>query len=292
MGIRKEGVGKVATLYVVATPIGNMEDMTLRAIRVLKEVHLIAAEDTRWTGKLLSHYNISTPTTSYHEHNEKEKAAYLVERLKEGMDVALVTDAGTPGISDPGYRLVRLATENHIPVSAVPGPSAIISALSVSGLPTDSFLFAGFLPQKRGARRRRLEEIRTRGPVTCILYESPRRLKAALEDIRDVMGNTELVVAREMTKLNEEIIRGDVDTILGGLEGRAIRGETTLVLRVPEPPATGIELKEELRTLMEKGCSLKEVVAEVSGLYGVSRKDAYRMALEVKRELEEGGTSG
>ncbi len=282
----------MATLYVVATPIGNMEDITLRAIRVLKEVHLIAAEDTRWTGKLLSHYNISTPTTSYHEHNEKKKAAYLVGRLKEGMDVALVTDAGTPGMSDPGYRLVRLAAQNHIPVSAVPGPSAIISALSVSGLPTDSFLFAGFLPHKKGARRRRLEEIRTRGAVTCILYESPRRLKAALEDIRDVMGNTELVVAREMTKLNEEIIRGNVEAILGGFEGRAIRGEVTLVFRVPEPHTPGMELEEELRILMKEGCSLKEAVAELSRLHGVNRKEAYRMALEVKRELEEGGTRG
>ncbi len=280
----------MATLYVVATPIGNMEDITLRAIRVLREVHLIAAEDTRWTRKLLSHYHITTPTTSYHEHNEKKKAPYIIERLKEGMDVALVTDAGTPGISDPGYRLVRLAIENHIPVTAVPGPSAIITALSVSGLPTDSFLFAGFLPHRRGARRRRLEELKTKGALTCILYESARRLKATVEDIAEILGDTELVVARELTKLHEELIRGKTSDVLRILKESQPRGEITLVVRIPEPVTEEPALKEKLTALMKEGLTLKDAVERVTETTGTARKDAYRIALMVKKELQKGGS--
>jgi len=190
-------------LYIVSTPIGNLKDITLRALEVLKAVDLIAAEDTRHTGILLKHYGIKTPLTSYFEHNELKKADHLLRLLKEGKNVALVTDAGTPGISDPGYRLVKLARENSIPMTVVPGACALVAALSLSGLPTDSFVFAGFLPVKQGARRKKLEEFKSE-TRTVIFYESPHRLLKALEDIKAVLNDPTIVVVREITKKFEE----------------------------------------------------------------------------------------
>jgi len=217
------------TLYIVSTPIGNREDITLRALRILKEVDLIAAEDTRHTGLLLRHFGIQTPLSSYFEGNELRKRDLILSRLKQGDRVALVSDAGTPGISDPGFRLIQLVIENQIPVVPIPGPSAAIAALSISGLPTDAFFFKGFLPHKSKKRRgllEQLEEVRE----TIIFYESPHRIIETLKDILDILGNREMVLARELTKIYEEVLRGRVSEIQGQITGRKIKGEMTLVI--------------------------------------------------------------
>src|SRR5208337_3219750 len=226
------------SLYLVATPIGNLEDITLRALRVLKEVDLIACEDTRQTLKLLSHYAIHTRTVSYHEHNEMTKAAELVVDLEGGAKIALVTDAGMPGISDPGFRLITLAIRHHVPVVPIPGASAFLAALVASGLPTDSFRFSGFLPAKPGQRRTFLESIRE-SPRTQIFYEAPHRVKEALQDIVDVLGaERHVVVAREVTKLHEEFLRGRAAEILQTLNARGeIKGEITLLIGKAEEAA-------------------------------------------------------
>src|ERR1700740_2251142 len=207
-------------LYLVATPIGNLEDITLRALRVLKEVDVIACEDTRQTQKLLNHYAISTRTTSYHEHNEMTKSAELVKEMQEGASVALVTDAGMPGISDPGFRLISLAIRHHLPVVPIPGASAFLSALVASGLPTDSFRFSGFLPAKRGERRAALEAIKN-SPRTQVFYETPHRVVEALSDVVEVLGSDRhVVIAREVTKLHEEFLRGRASEVLQALQAR------------------------------------------------------------------------
>jgi 16S rRNA (cytidine1402-2'-O)-methyltransferase len=217
------------TLYIVSTPIGNREDITLRALRILKEVDLIAAEDTRHTGLLLRHYGIQKPLTSYFEGNELKKRDFILSKLKQGDRIALVSDAGTPGISDPGFRLIQLAIENQIPVIPIPGPSAVIAALSVSGLPTDSFLFKGFLPHKIKKRRdllKELEDVRE----TLIFYESPHRISETLRDIYEVLGDREIVLTRELTKIYEEVLRGKVTEIQNQIGGRKLKGEITVVI--------------------------------------------------------------
>ena len=216
-------------LYIVATPIGNLEDITLRAVRILKEVDIIAAEDTRRTGILLRHYNIKTPLISYHEHNKYARGKQLLSKLNTGKRIALVSDAGTPGISDPGYYLINLALKSAIEVAPVPGPSAAIAALSISGLSTDSFLFEGFLPRKTNARRKRIETIKEERR-TIIFYESPNRIRATLFDLLDICGDRETVLTRELTKVFEEVIRGKTSDIINKLEGRQIKGEITLLL--------------------------------------------------------------
>jgi len=220
---------KKGILFVVSTPIGNLEDITLRALRILKEVDLIAAEDTRRTGLLLKHFGIETPLTSYFEGNELKKGEWLISRLKEGERIALVSDAGTPGISDPGYRLVRLAIENGIPVIPIPGPSAIITALSTSGLPTDAFLFKGFLPHKSKRRREILQEVKE-ARETLIFYESPHRITQTLNDMVEILGDREMVLARELTKRYEDILRGKVSQIIEQLKGKKLKGEITLIV--------------------------------------------------------------
>ena len=217
------------TLYIVSTPIGNLEDITLRALRTLKEVDLIAAEDTRHTSLLLKHFGIRTPLTSYFEGNELKKREFILSRLKQGDQIALVSDAGTPGISDPGFRLIRLAIENRIPVVPIPGPSAVIAALSAAGLPTDAFLFRGFLPHKSKKRRDLLQQL---GEVkeTLIFYESPHRISETLQDIFDILGDREIVLTRELTKVYEEILRGKVSEIQNQITGRKMKGEITLVI--------------------------------------------------------------
>jgi 16S rRNA (cytidine1402-2'-O)-methyltransferase len=217
------------TLYIVSTPIGNMEDITLRALRILKEVDLIAAEDTRRTGLLLRHFEIQTPLTSYFEGNELKKREFILAKLKEGKNVALVSDAGTPGISDPGFRLIQLAIENQLPIVPIPGPSAALTALSVSGLPTDAFFFKGFLPHKSKKRRdllKQLEEVKE----TLVFYESPHRISETLQDILEILGDREIVLTRELTKVYEEIIRGKASEILNQIGDRTLKGEITLVI--------------------------------------------------------------
>jgi 16S rRNA (cytidine1402-2'-O)-methyltransferase len=217
------------TLYVVSTPIGNLEDITLRALSMLKEVDLIAAEDTRRTSHLLEHYSIQTPLTSYFEGNELKKKEFILFKLKHGDRIALVSDAGTPGISDPGFRLIQAAIENEIPVFSIPGPSAVIAALTVAGLPTDAFLFKGFLPHKSKKRQdllRQLKEIRE----TLIFYESPHRLSKTLKDILETLGDREMVLARELTKVYEQVLRGRVSEIRRQIGEKKLKGEITLVI--------------------------------------------------------------
>lgn len=217
------------TLYIVSTPIGNREDITLRALRLLKEVDLIAAEDTRHTGLLLRHFGIQTPLTSYFEGNESRKKEFILSKLRQGERVALVSDAGTPGISDPGFRLIQTAAENRIAVVPVPGPSAVIAALSVSGLPTDAFLFKGFLPHKSKKREdwlKQLEGVRE----TLIFYESPHRVSETLNDIFEILGDREMVLTRELTKIYEEVLRGRVSEIQTQIGERKLKGEITLVI--------------------------------------------------------------
>src|SRR5215204_2578556 len=218
------------TLYLVATPIGNLADITHRAVQVLNDVDLIACEDTRHTHKLLNHYGIDTKTISYHEYNDQQRAADLIERMKQGSNIAVVSDAGTPSISDPGFRLVRAAIESEIPVVPVPGPSALISALIAAGLPTDEFFFAGFLPPRSNARRARLSELRS-VPGTLIFYEGPHRLAATLKDAYEILGEREAVVARELTKMHEEIRRGRLSELTSHYENdENARGEIVVLI--------------------------------------------------------------
>lgn len=217
-------------LYIVATPIGNLKDITLRALEVLKSVDLIAAEDTRHSKILTSHYQITTPMTSYYEHNKITKGEYLLKFLKEGKNVALISDAGTPGISDPGFNIIRLAIENDIPVCPIPGPSALITGLVVSGLPTDKFIFEGFLPPKSTARRKKLQELGN-AKRTVIVYESPHRLLKTLRDILDILGDINIVCVRELTKKFEEIKRGKTSEIMQYFIGKKPKGEFILYLQ-------------------------------------------------------------
>jgi len=270
------------TLYLVGTPIGNLEDITLRAVRTLKEVELIACEDTRQTVKLLNHYGIEKPTISYHEHNELTRAAELVVHLEDGDNIALVTDAGTPGVSDPGYRLVVLAVRHHIRVVPIPGASAFLSALVASGLPTDSFRFSGFLPAKAGARRTALEAIRN-SPLTQIFYEAPHRIVETLRDIAEVLGpERHIVIAREVTKLHEEFLRGRADTVLEQLQQRGdIKGEITLLIGKAEDVSQAHrptqQIAQRVRELMRSG-ELEEKVAlkQAAREFGLSKSEAYR----------------
>src|SRR5579859_2601133 len=234
----EESVARPA-LYLVATPIGNLEDITLRALRVLKEVDVIACEDTRQTQKLLNHYVISTRTTSYHEHNEMTKSSELVKEMQEGASVALVSDAGMPGISDAGYRLITLAIRHHISVVPIPGASAFLAALVASGLPTDSFRFSGFLPAKRGERRAALEAVKN-SPRTQVFYEAPHRIVETLEDVCEVLGDfRHVVIAREVTKLHEEFLRGRASEVLETLKAReVVKGEITLLIGKAEEGAS------------------------------------------------------
>jgi 16S rRNA (cytidine1402-2'-O)-methyltransferase len=231
---------KIGKLYIVSTPIGNREDITLRALRILKEVDFIAAEDTRHTSLLLRHFGIQTPLTSYFEGNELRKKEFILYKLKQGDQIALVSDAGTPGISDPGFRLIQTAIESQIPIVPIPGPSAVIAALSVSGLPTDAFLFKGFLPHKSKRKRdllMQLEDVRE----TLIFYESPHRLSETLIDILDILGDREMVLTRELTKIYEEVFRGRVSDIQSQIGERKLKGEITLVVtgKTRQKKATG-----------------------------------------------------
>jgi len=270
------------TLYLVGTPIGNLEDITLRALRVMKEADLIACEDTRRTQQLLHHYNIEKPTVSYHEHNELTRAAELVKRLEEGASIAVVSDAGMPGISDPGYRLVTLAIRHHIPVVPIPGAAAFVAALVASGLPTDSFKFLGFLPAKAGQRRELLESLRDR-QRTLVFYEAPHRLVEALADVAEVLGpERPVVVAREVTKLHEEFVRGTAAEVLEEMKSRPeVRGEITLLVGKAAEGEKPARPKQSVRTrleeiMRERKLDEKTALKMVARELGVSKSEAYR----------------
>jgi 16S rRNA (cytidine1402-2'-O)-methyltransferase len=268
-------------LYIVATPIGNLEDISLRALRTLREVKLIAAEDTRRTRKLLNAYDIKTPVTSYHEHNKLAKLGYILDCLKEG-DVALVSDAGMPGISDPGYELIVAAHEEGVPLVPVPGPSVVTTALAVSGLDSSQFRYLGYLPARAGARRRQLQDIAGE-PATLVLFEAPHRLPAALKDILEILGDRRIAVCRELTKLHEEVFRGRLS---GAIEHfTAPRGEFTLVIEghsQPERPQLTAEVKKQLGEMKRAGVGAKEAVAELAAGTGLSRKELYQAWLRLK----------
>jgi 16S rRNA (cytidine1402-2'-O)-methyltransferase len=272
------------TLYVVATPIGNLEDITLRALRVLKEVDLIAAEDTRHTRKLLAHYGISTPLTSYYDQIESEKAPALIGELQAGKTLALVSDAGTPGISDPGYRLIKGAWEVGVSVVPIPGASTVTALLSVGGLPTDAFIFEGFLPAKPGQRQNALERLKheTR---TLIFFESSHRLLDMLADLERIFGDRQIVVGRELTKIFEELRRGSVSEIRQSLQDRDIKGEVALLVtgwdRTQRTDGT-MSLAEEIRLLEKEGLSLKEIAQAVSERRGISRREVYALGIQLK----------
>jgi len=261
--------GRSGCLYLVATPIGNLEDITLRALRILKEADQIACEDTRHTQKLLNHYGIAKPLVSYHEHNEMTRAPELVLAMEQGAQIALVSDAGMPLVSDPGYRLVTLALRHHLPVVPVPGPSALLAALSASGLPNEEFLFAGFLPARSGQRKRALERLRIEDR-TMILYEAPHRIEDTLADARAILGDRPACLAREVTKLHEEFRRGTLSELAASLSEKPARGEITLLIG-PFPA-------EERTAQRDSSQSLAERVDELIRQAKLDRKEALKLA--------------
>jgi len=268
------------TLYIVATPIGNLEDITLRALRILREVKLIAAEDTRRTKRLLTTYDIKTPMTSYHERNKWTKLGYILSQLGE-VDVALVSEAGMPGISDPGYELVVAASQRGIPVVPIPGPSAIVTALAVSGLATDKFTYVGFLPRKPGDRRRLLKSIADESS-TILALETPHRLKAALDDILLVLGDRRTAICRQLTKLHEEVFRGTISQARDHFTEP--RGEFTLVIegeRDKDKPQLTQDIERELERMHLSGVTVKEAIARVASETGLSKKELYRAWLKL-----------
>ena len=287
---------KRGTLYVVSTPIGNLEDITLRALKVLKSVDMIAAENVKHTKRLCERYATKTRITDYHQHNQNSKTEQLIHRLKSGSDLALVTDAGTPGISDPGVYLINRAVKEDIKVSPIPGPSAVVAALSVSGLPTARFVFLGFLSNKTGKRKRELEKLvsETR---TMVFFEAPHRIKAMLNDLREIFGEREMVILREMTKVFEEAQRGTPSHILGSLTPDKIRGEFTLVVAGSESKEKPKGLSEEAlnrieELIKEKAMSIKDIAGLISRDEDVSYRQVYKECLDIKRELESARGAG
>ncbi|HSP62426.1 MAG TPA: 16S rRNA (cytidine(1402)-2'-O)-methyltransferase [Pyrinomonadaceae bacterium] len=283
------------TLYIVATPIGNLEDITQRALRVLGEVDLVACEDTRRTRVLLNHFGIKTKTISYHEHNERERAAEICQLLASGKNVALVSDAGTPLISDPGFRVANAAIELNLPVVPVPGPTAFVSALIASGLPSDQFFFAGFLPARANARRAKLEEL-SAIPATMVFYEAPHRIKATLEDALEILGNRRAAVARELTKIHEEIARGTLRELTQRFgAGSPARGEMVLVISgaladepsANQPGETGPssrKLSERVSELEREGLDSKAALKKAARELGMKRAEAYRLLIAQKNQ--------
>lgn len=280
---QKDTTGK---LFVVATPIGNMEDITLRALRVLSEVDLIAAEDTRHTGRFLKHHQIEAHLMSCHEHNEEKRSEELIHRLKKGQNIALVSNAGTPSVSDPGYRLIQKSISEGIQVIPIPGVSAAIAALSVSGLPTDSFIFIGFAPRKQGKRQTLFQSLSTE-TRTLIFYESPRRILNVVKDLLINLGERKAVLAREITKLHEEFIRGSLSQIINQIKFKGeIKGECTLIV---EGLTSEIQISEDdlqqdiLKAMDQTGEKLSEVVKKIAERHGISRKKVYDLALKIKK---------
>jgi 16S rRNA (cytidine1402-2'-O)-methyltransferase len=276
-------VASGATLYIVATPVGNLEDMTYRAVRILGEVDLIAAEDTRHSLKLLNHFNISKPLTSYFDHNQQFKGERILNALRQGKSVALISDAGTPCVSDPGYHLVRDAVAEGITVIPIPGSCAAIAALSASGLPSDTFTFAGFPPSRQGKRRTFLAHLAGL-PGTVLLYEAPHRLEECLRDMLEVLGDRQIVVARELTKIYEEFIRGTVSQVMATVAQGKVRGEVVILVAPGEMIQEASEPLDKilLRLLDEEGLSVKDAARRAAEMTGVSRNEAYTEALRLK----------
>jgi len=277
---REAGTG---CLYLVATPIGNLEDITLRAIRILKEADIIACEDTRQTQKLLQHYGIRKEMVSYHEHNELTRSPELAIELEQGAKIALVSDAGTPGISDPGHHLVTLCLRHHIPVVPIPGPSALVAALAASGLPTEEFLFIGFLPPRAGARRKALDALKAESR-TLIFYEAPHRVVETLADATEILGPRPAVIAREVTKIHEEFLRGPLAELLESARKRAPRGEITLLIGPGDPQAQQVELSVSLKERVEQleaegGIDRKAALKQAARERGLGKREAYKQLL-------------
>jgi len=274
------------TLYICATPIGNLEDITLRALRILKEVNYIAAEDTRHTLKLLNHYGISKPLISYHEHNQRERGQKIIELLMQGHDVALVSDSGMPGISDPGIPLIDLARQNGIPVTVLPGATASIAALVLSGMDTSRFAFEGFLPREKKDREARLEELK-REQRTVIIYEAPHRVLATLRDMLDKLGNRKVAVVREMTKVHEEVIILYIEQMLEHFNEHPPKGEMVLILEgcghqdIPDDKAWNISIEEHIRQYMAQGFDKKEAVKQVAKVRGLPKSEVYKHSIDI-----------
>ncbi|MDO9516235.1 MAG: 16S rRNA (cytidine(1402)-2'-O)-methyltransferase [Syntrophales bacterium] len=281
------------TLYIVATPIGNLEDITLRAIRILREVGLIAAEDTRRTRILLDAYGIDTSLTSLHDRNELKKSAHLITRLNDGTDIAYVSDAGTPGISDPGYVFVKQAIAEDIRVVPIPGPVAAVAALNVSGLPMDSFVFFAFLPSRSGKRRHLLESVRGE-TKTMVFYESPNRLVSTLKDIGEILGDRQIAVSRELTKIYEETLRGSVGEVIESLQGKKVKGEITLVVSGAATTRPGVS-PEEIRTRFQEArkdpaSSTRDIIDTLSEETDMPRKEIYRHVIDFIQEESDNGS--
>ncbi|MEW6001682.1 MAG: 16S rRNA (cytidine(1402)-2'-O)-methyltransferase [Nitrospirota bacterium] len=270
------------TLYIVSTPIGNLEDITLRALRILKEVDVIAAEDTRRSLKLLNYYGISKPIISYWGAKEKIKSEEVIERLRKGQSVALISDAGTPGISDPGSVLIKRAIEENIPVVSIPGPSALIAALSISGLPTEGFTFIGFLPPRKIQRRKILRDLSLERK-TLVFYEAPHRILETLEDMEEIFSERKVALIREMTKTHEETLRGSISEVLDRLKKTTIAGEYVIIVEGREEGSriSGSDALLEVSSLMKKGLGRKEAVRKVAEAYGLSKKELYDKSLQV-----------
>lgn len=275
-------------LYICGTPIGNLEDITLRALRILQEVDLIAAEDTRHTIKLLNHYEIKKPMTSYHEHNKVSKGEYLIEQLKTGKQIALVSDAGMPGISDPGYDLINVALQERIPVVPIPGPTAFVTGLVISGLPTQRFVFEGFLSRTKKQRRAILEKCCSE-ERTLIFYESPHRLKETLKEMLNILGNRQVVVARELTKRYEEIKRGNLQQVAESFQGENVKGEITLIVSgaMPDEQSDLVENDEpffvQVEKYMAEGLTKKEAIKKVASERHISKRIVYREVIEAEK---------
>lgn len=271
-------------LYICPTPIGNLEDITLRTLRVLREVDLIAAEDTRHSIKLLNHYKIKKPMISYHEHNKITKGDILIEKLLEGNNIALITDAGMPGISDPGEDIIKLAIENDIKIVALPGPTAAITALIISGLSTDKFVFEGFLPSRKKDRIVELERLKSE-ERTIILYEAPHRILELLRDMEDVLENRQITIARELTKIHEEIFRGSIKEAKDKYERENPKGEFVLILEggqsIEVDPYENISIKEHIKSYMEEGLSKRDAVKKVAEIRGIPKNLVYKESLDI-----------
>ena len=279
---------KKGTLYIIATPIGNLGDITRRAVECLELAGAIAAEDTRRTRKLLSHLGISRRMISYREHNRRSATERIIQDLKNNIDVALVTDAGTPGVSDPGHYLVRSCIEEGIDVTPIPGPSALTTALCASGMEVNSFFFQGFLPSRQSARRKKLAELAISG-YPMILYESPKRVKSTLEDIADIMEDRDIVIAREMTKLHEEFIRGNATDVLKTVAEKEFKGEITIIIGEGIRSALDLDITDAVKKLKAAGLSASRTASVLAGITGIDRKTIYSVAANIKKEEENNG---